>query len=153
MPIFSDCKIRRWQRVLEYDSCSLYAHFFFIHTMFQLRNRKKVSEVLKPQLRELSIGKHVTRKLQSAPIDDRYLTYLQELNRKISTMATNAASDADATPKPASRAVEDARRQVAELQIVVVKRLRQHLLSNLAGVKSLEQVCFGLNRLSLNVYI
>jgi hypothetical protein len=52
-----------------------------------LRNRKALRERIGAQIRTMTLGKHVTKKLLQAPIDDRYLTYLQELNRKLSTLA------------------------------------------------------------------
>lgn len=99
-----------------------------------LANRRALHTSLQSRLREITLGKHMTRKLQTAPIDDKYLTYLQDLNRKLSFLA-HGPSD----PAP-NRAIADARRTVGEIQNVVVGRLRQHLIGALGQVKTIDQL-------------
>jgi hypothetical protein len=99
-----------------------------------LANRRSLHTTLQSRLREITLGKHMTRKLQTAPIDDKYLTYLQDLNRKLSFLA-HGPSD----PAP-NRAIADARRTVGEIQNVVVGRLRQHLIGALGQVKTIDQL-------------
>jgi hypothetical protein len=99
-----------------------------------LENRKALHGVLQGRLREMTLGKHMTKKLQTAPIDDKYLLYLQDLNRKLSFLAH---APGEAAP---NRATADARRTVGEVQAAVVARLRQHLLGALGDVKSIVQL-------------
>jgi hypothetical protein len=99
-----------------------------------LANRRSLHTTLQARLREITLGKHMTRKLQTAPIDDKYLTYLQDLNRKLSFLAHGPDE-----PAP-NRAIADARRTVGEIQNVVVGRLRQHLIGALGQVKSIDQL-------------